>query len=207
MVLPPEQKTKSAKKRLGLNVQAVFSQSLRVQQVAPTSLCKGGKKVNFFLFGALQPLYRQSKTEKVNAFSVFLCLNVGLRFALQSCRRLAKIAENLAALIIFPAANANIVFARRFIGFCLKACGEGSVYPFAVHIGFKVFIRAPLNIISVANRIIPSRLDGVCPRYTCFKVFNGCRCGANSHAGIKSTKVNLLDCVMPLSSFAPFVTS
>ena len=48
MVLPPEQKTKSAKKQLGLDVQAVFSQSLRVQQVAPTSLCKGGKKVYLF---------------------------------------------------------------------------------------------------------------------------------------------------------------
>jgi hypothetical protein len=30
-----------------------FFQSLRVQQVAPTSLCKGGKKVYFLLFGAV----------------------------------------------------------------------------------------------------------------------------------------------------------
>ena len=53
MVLPPSKRQKAQKKRLGLDVQAVFSQSLRVQQVAPTSLCKGGKKVNLFLFGAL----------------------------------------------------------------------------------------------------------------------------------------------------------
>ena len=52
MVLPPS-KNKKRQKRLGLDVQAVFSQSLRVKQVAPTSLCKGDKKVNLFLFGAL----------------------------------------------------------------------------------------------------------------------------------------------------------
>ena len=44
MVLPPSKRRKAPKK-LGLDVQAFF-QSLRVQQVAPTSLCKGGKKVN-----------------------------------------------------------------------------------------------------------------------------------------------------------------
>ena len=42
----PRAKDKKRQKQLGLDVQAVFSQSLRVQQVAPTSLCKGGKKVN-----------------------------------------------------------------------------------------------------------------------------------------------------------------
>ena len=132
--------------------------------------------------------------------SPFFCLNIGLRFALQSCRRLAKIAENFAVLIIFPAANANIVFARRFIGFCLKACGEGAVYPFSVHIGFKVIIRAPLNIISVANRIIPSCFDGVCPRCACFKVFHGCRCGTNSVCCLRAVFAvfgNHLDIVFP----------
>ena len=80
MVLPPEQKTKSAKKRLGLNVQAVFSQSLRVQQVAPTSLCKGGKKIDLFLFGALWPLYRQSKWTEVDSV-LFCCV---LNFSVKS---------------------------------------------------------------------------------------------------------------------------
>ena len=42
MVLPPSKRQK-AQKWLGLDVQAIFSQSLRVQQVAPTSICKGGK--------------------------------------------------------------------------------------------------------------------------------------------------------------------
>ena len=41
-------------------------------------------------------------------------------------------------------------------------------------------ICAPLNIISVANGVIPSCFDGVCPRCACFKVFhNGC-CRTNS---------------------------
>ena len=53
MVLPPEQKTKSAKNGLDSMSKPFFSQSLRVQQVAPISLCKGGKKVNLFLLGAL----------------------------------------------------------------------------------------------------------------------------------------------------------
>jgi len=44
----PRAKDKKRQKQLGLDVQAAFSQSLRVQQVAPTSLCKGGKKVYLF---------------------------------------------------------------------------------------------------------------------------------------------------------------
>ena len=73
MVLPPSKRQK-AQKWLGLDVQAIFSQSLRVQQVAPTvspvgsvgasALCaevstgdphtlyKGGKKGLFILIGA-----------------------------------------------------------------------------------------------------------------------------------------------------------
>ena len=47
MVLPPNKRQK-AQKWLGLDVQAIFSQSLRVQQVAPTSLYKRGKKVYLF---------------------------------------------------------------------------------------------------------------------------------------------------------------
>ena len=48
----PEQKTKSAKNGKD-SMSLPFFQSLRVQQVAPTSLCKGGKKVYFLLFGAV----------------------------------------------------------------------------------------------------------------------------------------------------------
>ena len=40
----PEQKTESAKNGKD-SMSLAFLQSLRVQQVAPTSLCKGGKKV------------------------------------------------------------------------------------------------------------------------------------------------------------------
>ena len=47
----PEQKTKSANNGRDSMSLPLF-QSLRVQQVAPTSLCKGGKKVYLFLFGA-----------------------------------------------------------------------------------------------------------------------------------------------------------
>jgi hypothetical protein len=48
----PEQKTKSANNGKDSMSLPLF-QSLRVQQVAPTSLCKGGKKVYLFLFGAV----------------------------------------------------------------------------------------------------------------------------------------------------------
>ena len=47
----PEQKTKSANNGRDSMSLPLF-QSLRVQQVAPTSLCNGGKKVYLFLFGA-----------------------------------------------------------------------------------------------------------------------------------------------------------
>ena len=40
----PRAKDGKRQKWLELDVQAIFSQSLRVQQVAPTSLYKGGKK-------------------------------------------------------------------------------------------------------------------------------------------------------------------
>ncbi len=42
----PEQKTESAKNGKD-SMSLPFFQSLRVQQVAPTSLCKGGKEVYF----------------------------------------------------------------------------------------------------------------------------------------------------------------
>ena len=48
----PEQKTESAKNGKD-SMSLPFFQSLRVQQVAPTSLYKGGEKVYFLLFGAV----------------------------------------------------------------------------------------------------------------------------------------------------------
>ena len=47
MVLPPSKRRK-APKIAWIRCPSYFSQSLRVQQVAPTSLCKGGKKVYLF---------------------------------------------------------------------------------------------------------------------------------------------------------------
>ena len=47
MVLPPSKRQK-APKTAWTRCPSCFSQSLRVQQVAPTSLCKGGKKVYLF---------------------------------------------------------------------------------------------------------------------------------------------------------------
>ena len=83
-------------------------------------------------------------------------------FVLFGQNRCGKIAENLSVVIIFPAAYANIIVFGRAVGIYGVIFGECVVYPFAVKIGFKFGVGAPLNVIAVANGIIPCGFDLVC---------------------------------------------
>ena len=91
-----------------------------------------------------------------------------------------EIAEDFAAVIIFPAANAHIIIVCRAVSCDCIAFGKCVVYPFAVNIGFKFGVGAPLNIISVANRIIPACCDFIIARCNCNKIFNRRARRANS---------------------------
>ena len=78
MVLPPNKRQK-APKRAWTRCPSSFSQSLRVQQVAPTSLSKGGKKVILFFSARFSRFINSLKPQCTDVhcgyfFSLFIIL-------------------------------------------------------------------------------------------------------------------------------------
>jgi hypothetical protein len=68
----PEQKTESAKNGKD-SMSLPFFQSFRVQQVAPTSLCKGGKNVySYYSARFSRFIDSQKRTSKRSAFLLYI---------------------------------------------------------------------------------------------------------------------------------------